>query len=155
VKPPCRIHRQLEVLGRGLLLAVALLFVVPASEVGAGMHRYRDDSGRVHIVDSIEKVPEQYRDQVKTTETSPASPRRSQPRVEIFITSWCGYCQKLEKFLKSKRIRYSRYDIEKSSSARQRYQKLGGTGVPVVKIGSKVIRGYNTDAILKQLGRRK
>jgi glutaredoxin len=106
-------------------------------------------------VDDIEKIPEKYRDQVKTTTTSPASPRRTRARVEIFVTSWCGYCQKLEKFLKSKRIRYSRHDIEKSTSARRRYEKLGGMGVPVVKVGSHVIRGYDPDAILKRLGRRR
>ena len=148
-------HGCRQDLARLLVLLAAALLLSSAHDAAADLHRYTDDSGRVHIVNDIEKIPEEYRDQVKATETSPARPRRAEPRVEIFVTSWCGYCQKLEKFLKSKRIQYSRYDIEKSTSARQRYQKLGGTGVPVVKVGSHVIRGYDTDAILKHLKRRR
>jgi glutaredoxin len=138
-------------------LAVVIL-LVPAGGVDADMHRYTDDSGRTHIVDSLEKIPEKYRKRVKSTQT-PASPARARPaiapRVEIFVTSWCGYCRKLESFLKSKKIRYSRYDIEKSSSARKRYEGLGGMGVPVVKIGSDVIRGYSPEAILRALKKKR
>ena len=75
----------------------------------------------------------------------------SSKKVDIYVTSWCGYCRKLEGFLKSKSIPYTRHDIEKSSSARQAHQKLGGGGIPVVKIGSDVIRGYSPDAILRSL----
>jgi glutaredoxin len=139
-----------------VLLAAALL-LSSANDAAADLHRCTDDSGRVHIVDSVDRIPEKYRSQVRTIEAArpPAQRPRAQTPVEVFVTSWCGYCRKLESFLKANRIRYSRYDIEKSSSARQRYEKLGGRGVPVVKIGSDVIRGYAPDAVLKRLKRRR
>ena len=140
-------------LARSLVLLAAALLLSSAHDAGADLHRYTDDSGRVHIVDSIDRIPEQYRSQVRTIEA--AARPSAQTRVEVFVTSWCGYCRKLESFLKANRIRYSRYDIEKSPSAKQRYDKLGGRGVPVVKIGSDVIRGYAPDAVLKRLKRRR
>ncbi len=140
------------------LFGVAVLLGT-ASAAQADLHRYQDDSGRIHIVDSLDAIPAKYRKKVRTIETPPAVPRSAyQPalnagkkRVDIYVTSWCGYCRKLESFLKSKRIPYQRHDIEKSSSAQQAHLKLGGGGVPVIKVGSDIIRGYSPDAILRSL----
>lgn len=139
-------------------LGAAILLGFAAS-AQADLHRYRDDSGRVHIVDSLDRIPAKYRKKVRTIEAPPPPPRSAykpgasagSKKVDIYVTSWCGYCRKLEGFLKSKSIPYTRHDIEKSSSARQAHLKLGGGGIPVVKIGSDVIRGYSPDAILRSL----
>jgi glutaredoxin len=69
--------------------------------------------------------------------------------VEIFVTSWCGYCKQLEKFLDSQGIRYRAYDIEKDRDANNVYKELGGRGVPLTRVGSSVVRGYNPAAILR------
>jgi glutaredoxin len=159
--------RPLRRLAALWILGVALALLTPALGVRADMHRYTDDSGRTYIVDSIEKIPVKYRDRVKSVSTPsstgagsssskrgyPAKPShsRAQPPVDIYVTSWCGYCQKLEKFLKAQGIRYRRHDIEKSRTAHERYRSLGGSGVPLIKVGSDVIRGYGPDAILSSL----
>ena len=161
------LDRRCRGLAALLVSWAAVLILTPGLGARADMHRYTDDAGRTHIVDDIERIPEKYRDQVKSVAT-PSAPRagssstkrgfpakpsysRAAPSVEIYVTSWCGYCRKLEKFLKAKGIRYKRHDIEKSRSARQRYKSLGGTGVPLVKVGTDVIRGYNPDAILAKM----
>jgi glutaredoxin len=149
------------------ILGATVMLVTPGLGVRADMHRYTDDSGWTYIVDNIEKIPPQYPDRVKSVSTPssteagsssqkggyPAkpSPSGAQPPVDIYVTSWCGYCQKLEKFLKAQGIRYERHDIEKSRSAHERYRSLGGSGVPLIKVGSDVIRGYGPDAILSSL----
>ena len=148
--PP--LTRTLALLGVAILLGFA-------SSAAADLHRYKDDSGRVHIVDSLDRIPAKYRKKVRTIEAPPPVPASAykpgasagNKRVDIYVTSWCGYCRKLESFLKSRSIPYTRHDIEKSSSARQAHLKLGGGGIPVVKIGSDVIRGYSPDAILRSL----
>jgi glutaredoxin len=144
------------------LLCVAVLLGL-AIQAAADLHRYRDDSGNVHIVDSPSKIPAKYRDGANKIKAAPPPPSRTpsstgtaasskgQTRVEIFVTSWCGYCRKLESYLKANRIRYTRYDIEKNSTARERHKKLGGVGVPLVKVGSDVIRGFNPQAIQASL----
>jgi len=151
VHPAPPLTRTLVLLGLAILVGLA-------SSAAADLHRYQDDSGRVHIVDSLDKIPAKYRDKLKTIKTPPPDPyahkqakRGAGKSVDVYVTSWCGYCRKLEGFLKSNRIPYKRHDIEKSSSARRAHLKLGGGGIPVTKVGSEVIRGYNPDAILRSL----
>ena len=83
---------------------------------------------------------------------SPGAPEAPRPiveknaralNIEVYVTSWCPYCRRLETFLKSNSIPYKRFDIEGSRDARQRYLELGGGGIPIIKIGSDVIRGFD------------
>lgn len=73
------------------------------------------------------------------------------PTVEVFVTSWCPYCKRLELFLRSRNIQYTRYDIEADWQGQRLYWDLGGGGVPIVRIGSFVMRGFDPDAITKAL----
>jgi len=59
----------------------------------------------------------------------------------------------MERILKEKGISYVAYDIEQDSTAAKTFREMGGGGVPVVRIGPTVIRGYNPDAVLSSLGR--
>jgi glutaredoxin len=68
--------------------------------------------------------------------------------VEMFVTSWCGYCKMMERILDKKGIAYTTYDIEKDDSAARTFQKLGGRGVPLVRVGSKVVYGYDPDTVI-------
>ena len=72
-------------------------------------------------------------------------------KVEIFITDWCPYCKKLEEFLSSNKINYKKYDVENSAQGRDEYSRLGKGGVPIIKVGDRVIRGYNPEAILRAI----
>ena len=72
-------------------------------------------------------------------------------KVEIFVTSWCPYCKKLESFLKKNHIDYTRYDVEQDAAGSKIFEEIGGEGVPVVRIGHNVIHGYDPDAVLAAL----
>ena len=86
------------------------------------------------------------------SETSVAASRQ-QPLVEVFVTDWCPYCQKLEAFLKQNNVAYQRKNIEQSAEARAEHQALGGGGIPVTRInGREVIRGFKPDAIARAIG---
>lgn len=63
--------------------------------------------------------------------------------VEIYVTSWCGYCEKALAYLKAKHVPYVAYDIEKDSAAEQRHRELGGRGVPLIVIGSNKMYGFS------------
>ena len=73
------------------------------------------------------------------------------PTVEVFVTSWCPYCKSLEAFLQARNIPYVRYDIEADSQGESIYRRLGGGGIPIVRIGSVVMRGFDPDSILRTL----
>ncbi|MGE0267540.1 MAG: glutaredoxin family protein [Candidatus Omnitrophota bacterium] len=72
-------------------------------------------------------------------------------RVELYMTSWCPYCKKMEYFLQKNKIDYVRYNIEYDQAANARYKKMGGDGVPLLKVGRQIIRGYNPSAVTRAL----
>src|SRR5262249_53420437 len=117
----------------------------------------------------LKKVPEPYRPNAQKAAGSiskiaaaPAAPENSQsdtsdavdgpPKVDIFITSWCPYCRRLEQFLSANRIRHTSYDIEKNTRGRREYIALGGDGsVPVIRIGTKVFHGFDEATLREEL----
>jgi len=73
--------------------------------------------------------------------------------VEIYTTSWCPYCKQAISFLRSNRINFRQYDVEKDRKAAARMRKLGGTGgVPFAIINGKKIGGFSLQAYKQALG---
>ena len=72
-------------------------------------------------------------------------------QVQILVTDWCPYCKKLEAYLNDKKVRYTRFDVEKDKKGKQLYEQLGRGGVPIVMIGKDIIRGFNTVEIEQAL----
>lgn len=84
-----------------------------------------------------------------TSTTSSYTTQRTSPaQVTLYATAWCGYCKKARRLLKDNNIDYVEYDIEKSSTGRKAYEKLGGGGVPLLVIDDTVVRGYDKRQIL-------
>jgi glutaredoxin len=149
---------------------VVVILLIAVGVCRAEVYKYTDGKGELHFVDDISKVPKKYRKQVENVELqgnmnvvdavpSSVSPRgraaqeptQQQNRsanVEVFMTSWCGYCKKMVRFLNEKGISYTAYDIEKDSAAATTYRELGGKGVPVVRVGSHVVHGYSPEAVM-------
>ena len=71
--------------------------------------------------------------------------------VVLYATDWCGYCKMARKFLNDKNIQYKAFDIEKSDEGRQRYEELGGQGIPLLHINGNIVKGFNKSKILKLL----
>ena len=152
---------------------VAVILFVAVGVCWAEVYKYTHGKGELHFVDDISKVPKKYRKQVENAESqgnvsgmdaahAAPSPKgrmaQEAPQqqnissgsatVEVFMTSWCGYCKKMVRFLNEKGIPYTAYDIEKDSAAARTYRELGGSGVPVVRVGSHVIHGYSPEAVM-------
>jgi glutaredoxin len=151
----------------------ALLLFAFAGSALADVYRYTDSRGELHFVDDIAKVPKKYRTQlenadpqgnVSVMDATPAAhsvrgrtaeePEQRQDAssggatIEVYMTSWCGYCKKMIRFLNEKGIPYTAYDIEKDGAAARVYHDLGGRGVPVVRVGSHVVYGYSPEAVM-------
>ena len=154
---------QHRILTAHLLLLGALAAHPPPAS--AQILQYTDNEGRTHFVDSAEKIPEEYR----TTDAAPkelapisrVKPEReklyekerydtkadySGTKPEIYVAEWCPHCKHLEQFLKAEGITYTRYDVENSGKGQEMMAKLGG-GVPLIKIGPTIIRGFQPEAI--------
>jgi glutaredoxin len=117
-----RMHNSRHGMGLSLLLASAL--------TGAGCD------------------PLSFRDDAPRRPELAARAAQERPTVEVFVTDWCPFCQRLEAFLQKNDIEYVRLDIEKDGDAQREHRALGGGGgIPVTRIGSQVIWGYRPDVI--------
>lgn len=83
----------------------------------------------------------------KVSGTHVAERKRFDGTVELYVTSWCGYCRKAQEYLKSRQVPYVAYDIEKDPAAARRHKELGGRGVPLIVIGDKRISGFSAEAL--------
>ena len=84
---------------------------------------------------------------IKTKLKSVISPT-SKKKVELYITSWCPYCQKAIAFFNSqKNVELTIYDIEKDAEAAKRKSKLDRKkGVPFAVIdGKHYVHGYSEE----------
>jgi glutaredoxin len=63
--------------------------------------------------------------------------------VILFGTSTCPYCTKAREFLAERHVDYRDLVIDKSDQSRQLFESLGEQAVPVLLVGTTLIRGFN------------
>ena len=70
----------------------------------------------------------------------------------IFTTSTCSWCRRAKRYFKERKIPFKEVNIERDpDAARDVVHKTGQKGVPVIKIGSSWIVGFDRDRIEKEL----
>ncbi len=154
-----------------LLFVLFISFTVP--DAFAAIYKWVDKDGTVHFTDTpppsesnakvVNPEPNRLEGYGKTALERPnrpaSAPRMANPLepnelpiVELFVTSWCGYCKKAEAYFNKRNIPYVKYDIEKDRQAAQRKKSLTQSrGVPFVLIGDVGIPGYSEAAFDKAL----
>lgn len=164
-----------------LILVIAFQLVV--SPAFAEMYKWVDENGVVHYSDSPPMTPEKDVETIETPNYTPPSPKPDDAasradktkasesdtkknvrpkksildqyadKVVIFTKSWCPHCKKAVAFLKSKRVRFEQYDIEKDTKAAEKMRSLGGPGgVPYAVIKGQPIYGFSEGTYKKALG---
>lgn len=162
-----------------ILTATLLLIAIHFTTVTAiaDMYKWVDKNGVMHFSDT----PPKSEQNVETLETSnykepppkqastdaevvpaPAPEEKvkkesvsSGNKVEIFTTSWCRYCKDAIAFLRTNRIDYQQYDIEKDRQAAERMRSLGGRGgVPFAVINGNKMYGFSAESYKRALGLR-
>lgn len=84
-----------------------------------------------------------------------SAPMVTDTHVEMFMTSWCGYCKKAREFFEARGIAITEYDIEADPTAAQRKQEIfASPGVPLVVINGKPIQGFAPQAYEQALQER-
>jgi glutaredoxin-like YruB-family protein len=167
-------RKSMKVSGFFLAFLVLLLVIGTSS---AEIYRWVDEKGVVHFSDSpTESISEaSLKEEVSppgpnpednsppTTETrnitldsnffDPLDESKEDPvtvhapTVEIYETSWCGYCKKAKNFFRSRGIKFKTYDIEKDKDAARRMMALTRRrAVPFVVINGHQIQGYSKQA---------
>jgi glutaredoxin 3 len=73
-------------------------------------------------------------------------------QVILFSTRSCSWCKRAKRYLRENRVRFKEIDIERDPKAAQDVvKKTGQIGVPVIKIGSKWIVGFDQTRIEREL----
>jgi len=79
--------------------------------------------------------------------------QRPQPRVIVFSTLSCSFCNMAKKYFREKGIKFRDVDVSRDqAAARDMLRRSGQSGVPVIDIGGKIIIGFDRPRINKLLG---
>lgn len=77
----------------------------------------------------------------------------AQPKVIIFSTPTCTYCNMAKQYFRQKHVRFTDVDVSRDmAAARDMVRRSGQTGVPVMDIGGKIVVGFNRPKIDQLLG---
>jgi len=68
-----------------------------------------------------------------------------QSQVVLYGTSSCSFCQLARSFFRERNIAFVDLDVQRSEQAAQEHSSLGGSGVPLVLIGNRLIKGFHAD----------
>ncbi len=76
----------------------------------------------------------------------------SQPKVIIFSTPTCSFCNLAKRYFKEKNIRFTNVDVSRDqSAARDMMRRTGQMGVPVILINNKAVVGFDKNKINQML----
>jgi glutaredoxin len=71
-------------------------------------------------------------------------------RVVIYLTQACPHCRRAKEWMTRAGIPFVERDVERDgSAARWLLDHTGTTAVPVFQVGSRVLQGFNPDALRK------
>lgn len=80
-------------------------------------------------------------------------PIQSQPRVIVFSTPTCSYCNAVKSYFRQKGVKFRDVDVSRDpAAARDMVRRSGQQGVPVIDIGGKIVVGFDRpkiDSLLK------
>jgi glutaredoxin-like YruB-family protein len=78
--------------------------------------------------------------------------QKTQPKVIIFTTPTCRYCNIAKRYFREKRIRFTDVDVSRDQRAAMDMQRrTGQQGVPVIMIANRPIVGFDKSKINKML----
>lgn len=143
--------------------AIVLYLLNPASWVQAEVFKWIDAEGKIHYSDkkpenqSVKQIKIQPHRSSATVESSSLEknlnskestgtdkkPYKKKHKITMYAASWCSYCKTARAYFKKNNISFSEYDIEKNTNARKRYEKFGGTGVPLLVAKRKHMQGFS------------
>ena len=76
----------------------------------------------------------------------------AQPKVIVFSTPTCTFCNQAKRYFREKNIRFTDVDVSRDqSAARDMMRRTGQMGFPVILINNKPIIGFDRNKINQML----
>ncbi len=80
-------------------------------------------------------------------------PATSQPKVIIFTTPTCSFCNAAKRYFREKKIKFKDVDVSRDQrAAMDMMRRTGQSGVPVILINNRPIVGFDKAKINRLLG---
>jgi glutaredoxin-like YruB-family protein len=80
-------------------------------------------------------------------------PATSQPKVIIFTTPTCSFCNAAKRYFREKKIKFKDVDVSRDRrAAMDMMRRTGQSGVPVILINNRPIVGFDKAKINRLLG---
>ncbi len=77
---------------------------------------------------------------------------QNQPKVVMFTTPTCSFCNAAKRYFREKQVRFTEVDVSRDmSAARDLQRRTGQTGVPVILINNRPIVGFDKPRINQML----
>jgi len=134
------------------ILLICMTLLAAPTVAGAGVYKWVDENGKVHFGDQppADADKQEIKGRISTYSASPVSSApapaaNAAPKVTMYSTSWCGYCRKARQHFRANNVDFRELDIEKNSRANREYKKLGGQGVPLIVVGTQLLKGFSAD----------
>lgn len=64
-------------------------------------------------------------------------------QVTVYTSPTCGYCKQAKAFLEENGVDYTERDVSVDRGAQKDLEDMGAMGVPVIVVGSEIIRGFD------------
>ncbi len=82
-----------------------------------------------------------------------ADEKKAQPRVIVFSTPTCTYCNAAKRYFRDHGVKFKDVDVSRDmTAARDMVRRSGQQGVPVIDIGGKIVVGFDRGKINQYLG---
>ena len=76
----------------------------------------------------------------------------AQPKVIVFSTPTCSFCNTAKRYFREKGIRFTDVDVSRdAAAARDMQRRTGQMGVPVILINNRPIVGFDKPKINRML----
>lgn len=74
--------------------------------------------------------------------------------IKIYTTSSCPYCHIAKDFFREKNLEFSEVNVAEDQEAlKEMVTKSGQTGVPVIEVDGKIVKGFNRPELEKIIGK--
>lgn len=130
------------------LTLIALVLAFPAH---AGVYKWTDAQGRLHYGDAPPPAARttQLRLQSFAGPVQVSQAMGADSGVTIYTTEWCGVCKRAKAFFKQNGVPFREWDVEKSDYGETRFRQLGGSGVPLITVGSEKMMGFDANRFME------
>lgn len=130
------------------LILLSLFLALPAS---AGVYKWTDAQGRMQYSDSPPAAAKAKQLKLQSF-TGPVQVSRAigaDSGVTIYTTEWCGVCKRAKAFFAQNGVPFREWDVEKTEFGAIKFKQLGGSGVPLITVGSEKMAGFDAGSFME------